>query len=191
VVVEFINGNPDWPLVTGCVYNDDNMPPEDLPASATRSTFKSRSVDGPATDFNEMRFEDKAGQEEVYVKAKKDMNLEVLEKFNIHVPNQTIPAVPSLQSATEGSDDSGTGSNITVTKDEITLVFANEIGIKSGIIINKDGIFLIGAPNIGVLCEGIVTITPIPIPRPSKAVLEAAGEMNMPPAFIAAMKLMP
>jgi type VI secretion system secreted protein VgrG len=73
VVVEFLEGDPDRPLVTGCVYNSDTMPPYDLPANQTRSTMKSNSSKG-GDGFNEIRFEDKKGNEEIFVQAEKDFN---------------------------------------------------------------------------------------------------------------------
>jgi type VI secretion system secreted protein VgrG len=73
VVVDFLEGDPDRPLVTGCLYNADNMPPYTLPANQTQSGIKSRSVAGATPDnFNEIRFEDKKGKEEVHVQAEKD-----------------------------------------------------------------------------------------------------------------------
>ena len=71
VVVSFLEGDPDRPLVTGCVYNGDALPPYALPADQTRSTIKSRSTkDGDG--FNELRFEDKKGAEEVFMHAERD-----------------------------------------------------------------------------------------------------------------------
>lgn len=73
VVVQFLNGDPDRPLVVGTVYNGDNMPPYGLPDNKTQSGIKTRSTrDGSAETFNELRFEDKAGSEEVYLHAEKD-----------------------------------------------------------------------------------------------------------------------
>jgi type VI secretion system secreted protein VgrG len=80
VVVEFLNGDPDAPLVTGAVYNGENNTPYALPANKTRSTFKSRSSP-KSQGFNELRFEDKAGSEEVYFHAEKDLN-SVIDKGN-------------------------------------------------------------------------------------------------------------
>jgi type VI secretion system secreted protein VgrG len=76
VIVDFIEGDPDRPIVTGRVYNGDNMPPYALPGNKTRSTIMSRSSKGGAADnFNEIRFEDKKGEEEMYLHAEKDQNI--------------------------------------------------------------------------------------------------------------------
>lgn len=73
VVVTFLEGNPDRPLITGCVYNSDHMPPyaKDEP---TKSTIKSNSTKEGGTMNNEFRFEDKKGSEEIFIHAQKDMN---------------------------------------------------------------------------------------------------------------------
>jgi type VI secretion system secreted protein VgrG len=73
VIVSFLEGDPDRPLVTGCVYNSDAMPPYGLPAEQTKSTIKSNSSKG-GEGFNELRFEDKKGSEEVFMQAEKDFN---------------------------------------------------------------------------------------------------------------------
>jgi type VI secretion system secreted protein VgrG len=77
VVVDFLEGDPDRPLVTARVYNADQMPPYELPKDQTRSTIKSRSVGGSADNFNELRFEDKKGSEQVFLHAEKDMDLRI------------------------------------------------------------------------------------------------------------------
>lgn len=71
VVVSFLEGDPDRPLVTGCVYNSDAMPPYPLPDEQTKSTIKSQSSKG-GEGFNELRFEDKKGAEEVFMHAERD-----------------------------------------------------------------------------------------------------------------------
>ncbi|AOV04072.1 type VI secretion system tip protein TssI/VgrG [Delftia tsuruhatensis] len=86
VVVDFLNGDPDYPIVTGCVYNAANMPPWALPANATQSGIKTRSSkdgnpgsgmkNGPG-DANAIRFEDKAGAEQLWLHAQKDQLTEV------------------------------------------------------------------------------------------------------------------
>ena len=74
VVVDFIEGDPDAPLVTGCVYNGANTPPYALPAEATRTALKSNSSKG-GDGFNELRFEDRKGEEQLFVHAQKDVDL--------------------------------------------------------------------------------------------------------------------
>ena len=73
VIVDFIEGDPDRPIITGRVYNAEQMPPYELPGEQTKSTLKSRSSkDGTADNFNEIRFEDRKGEEEIYIHAEKD-----------------------------------------------------------------------------------------------------------------------
>lgn len=78
VVVSFINGDPDRPLVTGCVYNADNTPPYGA-KDKTMATIKSDTHKGKGSGFNELRFEDKKKKEEIYLHAEKDWNTHVLE----------------------------------------------------------------------------------------------------------------
>jgi type VI secretion system secreted protein VgrG len=76
VVVAFLEGDPDRPLVVGSVYNADQMPPYELPANQTRSTIKSNSSMG-GEGFNEIRFEDKKGKEQIFVHAEHNMDVRV------------------------------------------------------------------------------------------------------------------
>lgn len=78
VVVAFFEGDPDQPHVIGRVYNADNMPPYALPDEKTKSTIKTASSPG-GDGFNEIRFEDKAGEEQVFVHAQKQLDLRVGE----------------------------------------------------------------------------------------------------------------
>lgn len=75
VIVEHLRGDPDKPIVTGCVYNGKNDAPYPLPEHKTRSTFKTDTHQGEG--FNELRFEDESGQEEIYVHAQRDRNSKV------------------------------------------------------------------------------------------------------------------
>ncbi|MGJ8640762.1 MAG: type VI secretion system Vgr family protein [Opitutaceae bacterium] len=77
VIVDFLEGDPDRPIVTGRVYNGDAMPPYELPKEKTKSTIKSNSSKG-GEGFNEIRFEDKKDDEQIFVHAEKDIDLRVL-----------------------------------------------------------------------------------------------------------------
>jgi type VI secretion system secreted protein VgrG len=78
VVVAFLEGDPDQPLVVGSVYNGNQMPPYKLPDEKTKSTLKSRStLNGSTANWNEIRFEDKKGSEQIFINAEKDMDLRV------------------------------------------------------------------------------------------------------------------
>jgi type VI secretion system secreted protein VgrG len=77
VLISFLDGDPDRPVAIGSLYNGSNLPPYALPDHKTRSTIKSNSSPG-GNGYNELRFEDKAGSEEIFVHAQKDYN-EVVE----------------------------------------------------------------------------------------------------------------
>jgi len=75
VIVDFLEGDPDQPIITGRVYNAEQMPPYDLPASKTQTGIKTRSSQkGSPANFNEIRFEDKKGQEQIYIHAEKNLS---------------------------------------------------------------------------------------------------------------------
>ena len=84
VVVDFLEGDPDQPLIVGRVYNADQMPPYALPGNMTQTGIKTRSSKGGgAANFNEIRFEDKKGSEQVFLHAEKNQDIEV-EKDETH-----------------------------------------------------------------------------------------------------------
>jgi type VI secretion system secreted protein VgrG len=84
VVVDFLEGDPDQPLITGRVYNAEQMPPWDLPANATQSGILTRSSKGGGyANANAIRFEDKAGSEQLWIHAEKNQDIEV-EKDETH-----------------------------------------------------------------------------------------------------------
>lgn len=83
VVVDFLEGDPDRPLITGRLYNSNNMPPYALPANKTQYGIKTNSVD--ASGSNELRFEDKGGSEQIYVHAQKDLDSVVENNETRHV----------------------------------------------------------------------------------------------------------
>jgi type VI secretion system secreted protein VgrG len=76
VLVDFLEGDPDQPIIVGCVYNADNLPPYTLPDHKTRSTIKTNSSKGGG-GFNEIRFEDKKGEEQIFIHAQKNQDVRV------------------------------------------------------------------------------------------------------------------
>ncbi len=109
VVVQFIDGDPDRPLVTGAVYNGTHPPPYDLerPASVTRSVIRTQSTPGgdPA-HYNELSFQDQAGREEVFVRAQRDLREEVLHDHATHVHAAQSNTVDASQTERIGVDQS-------------------------------------------------------------------------------------
>jgi type VI secretion system secreted protein VgrG len=73
VIVSFLEGDPDQPIVTGRTYHATNRPPYELPTHKTRTVLRTETHQGEG--FNELRFEDQAGQEEIYIHGQKDLNL--------------------------------------------------------------------------------------------------------------------
>ncbi len=87
VIVEFLEGDPDRPIITGRVYNDAARPPYELPGKATISTLKSNSSKG-GSGFNEIRFEDKKGEEQLFFHSEKDLDTRVKNDAKEWVGNE-------------------------------------------------------------------------------------------------------
>nr|WP_315392909.1 type VI secretion system tip protein VgrG [uncultured Duganella sp.] len=130
VVVSFLEGDPDRPLVTGCVYNSDAMPPYPLPAEQTKSTFKSNSSKG-GEGYNEFRFEDKKGAEEVYVQAERDFKRVVKNNDVLKVGFETADkgdqdiAIKNDRLLDVGNDHKakvGNNETITIGKDQTVSI---------------------------------------------------------------------
>lgn len=96
VIISYLNGDVDRPIITGCNYNGLNRPPLDLPSEKTKTTFKTKTHKGEG--FNELRFEDEAGKEEFYIHAQKDMNTDVLNDRSTTVGNDHTESVSGNQS---------------------------------------------------------------------------------------------
>ncbi len=122
VIVDFIEGDPDRPIVTGRVYNGKNKPPYDLPADKTKSTLKSRSTKGAGSDnFNEIRFEDKKGEEELFIQAEKDETIKVKNCKTENVgANETVTIGKDRKETVQGNE------TLTVVKDRERTVSGSE-----------------------------------------------------------------
>src|SRR5690606_18702370 len=104
---QFLDGDPDRPLVTGTVYNGDNMPPWALPANMTESGFLTRSTkQGATANANELSFEDKKGSELVLFHAEKDFTREVENDDKLDVGNDQTRTIKNNRTTTisQGND---------------------------------------------------------------------------------------
>lgn len=131
VIVSYLDGNPDRPIITGCVYNGQQTTPYTLPEEQTKSTIKSNSSKG-GSGYNELRFEDKKGSEEIFIQAQKDMNVSVLADQTITVANNRTVTVSQKNESltvsqgnrtlavTQGNETHTVGGkrDITITGDE-------------------------------------------------------------------------
>jgi len=130
VIVEFMEGDPDRPIITGRVYNGRQTPPYALPDNATQSGIKSRSSKGggPA-NFNELRFEDKKGSEQVYLHAEKDQANVVEHDMSTDVGHDQTLTVGHDQTNTIKNDmttDVGVNQKLHVGANQTEEVDANQ-----------------------------------------------------------------
>jgi len=123
VVIEFLEGDPDRPIITGSVYNGDNKPPYDLPANQTQTGIKTRSSkNGSGDNFNEIRFEDLKGSEQLYIHAERNQDI-VVEADETH-------SVGHDRAKTIGHDETTRVKNNrteTVDKDETITIHGNRV----------------------------------------------------------------
>jgi type VI secretion system secreted protein VgrG len=133
VVVSFLEGNPDRPLITGCVYNATQGVPYTLPDNQTRSSLKTNSSKG-GSGFNEICFEDKAGSEELFIQAQKDMNVNILNNESLTVAGTRTLNVTGNETHTNSGDYSSTVSgNFKLTiSGNLTIEASGSVSIKSG-----------------------------------------------------------
>jgi type VI secretion system secreted protein VgrG len=172
VVIDFLEGDPDRPVIVGSVYNAEMMPPYTLPANRTQSGIKSRSsASGGPDNFNELRFEDKKGSEQLFVHAEKDSTFEtehdrsewVGHDETVKVDNNRTRNVGADEKITIGSNqtesvskerkiDVGTDDTLKVGK-KILIDAGDEITIQTGaskIVMKKDGTIEISGVQITV-----------------------------------------
>ena len=144
VVVEFLEGSPDRPLITGSVYNGAAPPPYELPADATKSTIKSNTSKGGGK-FNEIRFEDKQDEEQLFVNAAKQMDINVGEDRyetvahdrHLTVQNDVVERVDGNRNESVGNDhmeEIGQDRHVNVAGKE-----AKEVGGSLSLTVGGDG----------------------------------------------------
>ncbi len=130
VIVDFLEGDPDQPIITGCVYNGDNMPPWKLPDHATQSGVLTRSSKGGVVaNANMIRFEDKKGAEQVALHAERnlDTSVEADETHSVgHDRHKTIHHDEVNAITNNRTKDVGVNETTTIGNHRIETVGANE-----------------------------------------------------------------
>ncbi|KAF0230560.1 MAG: ImpA family type VI secretion-associated [Beijerinckiaceae bacterium] len=173
VVVEFIEGDPDAPLVVGCVYNGANPPPFALPENKTISGVKSRSSKGD-NGYNELIFEDKTNQEKIRIHGEKDLDVTVKNAEHREIGREFKPARGKASCETvvkagdhvlkvkTGNRKVSVGGSQTV---DVTEMITTKAGVAmqfkvgaSKIIITSAGIIL-DAPTITIKGKAVATVT--------------------------------
>ena len=165
VVVEFLEGDPDQPLITGSVYNNSQMPPYPLPANKTQSGIKSRSSKGgqPA-HFNEIRFEDKKGHEQVYLHAEKNLDTVVEASESRSVGGSRTTSIHHDEKLTiKEGDRTGT---LDKGSDKLTATLGNmTIEAPAGkYALSSKEVEITGTTSIKLICGGsLIEMTPATI----------------------------
>jgi type VI secretion system secreted protein VgrG len=203
VIVEFLEGDPDRPIITGRVYNAQQMPPYPLPANQTQSAIKTRSSKGGgADDFNELRFEDAKDKEDIYFHAQKDFHRVVEHDDDLKVGHdQTLEIKNNRTELVKEGDEKVTlekgqrtheikkddtlrvegGRTITVQKDHATTVTQGnyDLNVKLGRVTIQamDQIQLkVGANSIVINQQGI-TLQGLTVKVEGQVMTEVTGAM--------------
>jgi len=140
VIVSFLEGDPDRPIITGSVYNAVQMPPYTLPDNQTQSTWKSMSSKGGG-GFNELRFEDKKGSEQIFIHGEKDMDMRIKNDRR-----EWIGEDRHLVVVRDKLEKTGRDSHLDLTRDHIEKIGRDHHLTISG----KEAISITGSHSLAV-----------------------------------------
>jgi type VI secretion system secreted protein VgrG len=157
VLVDFMEGDPDWPIIVGCVYNEANQPIYDPTKNKTQSGIKTRSYpEGPG--FNELRFEDKKGEEHVYLQGEKDWNILIKNDKGQNVGHDETLSVANNRTKTVGVNQSetiGANKEIQVGANHTETIGSNmslSVGSNASVTVGgtkTESVALASAENVG------------------------------------------
>lgn len=142
VLVDFLEGDPDRPIVTGCVYNSDNMPINNLDKSKTQSGFRTKTHKGEG--FNELRFDDATGAQEVYLHAEKDWNITVKNNETKSIGNNLVNNVAKTVTVNAG--------------EQLQLICGN-----ASIVLDQSGRIVINGTEVSVSSSGALNLVGKPV----------------------------
>ena len=193
VIVDFLEGDPDQPIIVGSVYNETNKPPYDLPDNMTQSGYKSRTTDGTegmgdATTFNELRFEDKLDEEEVFIQAEKNFKRVVKNNDELTVGlekadegNQTIEIQNDRTVTLHTGTDSLTvedGDQVIDVARKISITAAEEFELVVGpakITLTQDGTITVEGIKLEINTDAAVEVSSATIKLDGSAMVEVKG----------------
>jgi len=165
VVVDFLEGDPDCPIVVGSVYNAVKVPPYSLPDNKTQSGIKSRSSKGGGTaNYNEIRLEDKKGSEEILIHAERNLRTEVeVDEIrevgndrSVTVGNNETKKVGAKQDITIGSSK----TEVVTTDKDLTVGGSETRTVASGRTVTIGGVDQLTAVTIEVTATSINILAP-------------------------------
>ncbi|HZO16859.1 MAG TPA: type VI secretion system tip protein TssI/VgrG [Polyangiaceae bacterium] len=181
VIIEYLEGNPDRPVIAGRLYEGVNMPPYALPEGKTRTSLQTRSTPGGGGN-NEIRLEDKAGSEEIMIHAQKDMTIATANNKTKKVGNNETLVIGSNSSLKVGADQKvkiTKGTQSTVSGDQSVTVGGNrkvEVNAVTGLTVHGSATTSVGGNQFemdGNPLEALLALAA----REAQAFLEAkAGE---------------
>jgi type VI secretion system secreted protein VgrG len=163
VIVSFLEGDPDRPIITGRVYNGENMPPFSLPAGKTRRGNTTKTYKG--TGYNEMSMDDTPGKEQLRMNAQYNMNSNVNNDQTLNVGNNQSEVVGVNRTRKVGSNetvDVGADQQITISANQMLQVGANQtVAVGSKIMIDAGTSITLkcGASMIHMNQAGVITIS--------------------------------
>jgi type VI secretion system secreted protein VgrG len=135
VLVSFLEGDPDRPIITGRVYNDQQTLPYPLPDNGTRTTFRTSSSTGGGTaHYNELRFEDKGGSEQIFLRGEKDYDTRILNDSREWIGNNQSTIIQKSRMEKVGEDESLqiTGNRMEKVGGDDSLNITGKLNLKAG-----------------------------------------------------------
>lgn len=175
VIVDFLEGDPDQPIIVGSVYNETNKPPYTLPDNMTQSGFKSRSTDGSegmgdGTTFNEIRFEDKLDEEEVFIHAETNFKRVVKNNDELQVGMEKAdPGDQTIEIQNDRTVTLYTGKDtLTVEDNDQVIDVARKISITAG----DEFVLTVGQSKLTMTASGDIMIEGINVLIDGKAGVE-------------------